>query len=399
MIACNLVGRSPSIIKNNILWELSRTLQTGIKQTDISSSLSLQNEESNDLKSLSSLPGPQERHLKKKIKNRFDIKRQFVDWVTTKVKGGNGGSGCTHRRKVGPNSGPDGGDGGRGGSVVVVASENCSQLKHVLPHYYAKNGEKGAVNNRTGRSALNMFIQVPCGTTVTDVETSEVLADLIYEGDRELVARGGSGGIGNAIFKVQIDKDSEPIEATSGEKGEERTIALEMKTIADVGLVGFPNAGKSTLLRALSNATPKVAAYPFTTLRPHIGRIEYKDQSQIAVADIPGLIEGAHENKGLGHSFLRHVERCSSLVFVVDLSEEMPDQAIEILSRELDLYKSGLSKLPSLVVANKIDIVRNTELHLKNLTDAVSLPIIGISGKHRINIEELKILLRNMCEK
>ena len=225
-----------------------------------------------------------------------------------------------------------------------------------------------------------------------------VIGDLKTHQEQFIVSTGGTGGYGNIHFKSALNR--RPLEFTKGDFGEEKTVELELKTIADVGLVGFPNAGKSTLLRAISNAKPAVAAYPFTTRNPYVGMVEYEDYLQVAVADIPGLIEGAHMNKGLGHSFLRHIERCRCLLYVIDISLDNPISYLNMLKKELDLYKPGLSKLPAAIVANKIDILEDLSKwdFIGTQFRDVLLPLIKVSGKLGTNIEDLKIFIRKLYE-
>ena len=245
----------------------------------------------------------------------------FVDKATITVKAGDGGNGCCsfHREKFVPRGGPDGGDGGAGGNVILEATNSEQSLQALVynRHYQAQNGPGGKGSNLHGRKAPDITLKVPVGTVVTDRSTGEVIADMDEAGRQIVVARGGRGGRGNPRFATQTNRA--PREWEPGEPGEEREIGLELKTIADVGLVGYPNAGKSTLLRAVSAARPKVAPYPFTTLHPVVGVIEYPDYSRITMADIPGLIEGAHDNVGLGHAFLKHIERTTVLAYVLDM--------------------------------------------------------------------------------
>lgn len=245
----------------------------------------------------------------------------FVDKATITVKAGDGGNGCCsfHREKFVPRGGPDGGDGGAGGNVILEATNSEQSLVSLIynRHYQARNGEQGKGSNMHGRKAQDIILKVPVGTVVTDRTTGELIADMEENGKQVTVAVGGRGGRGNPRFATNTNRA--PREWEPGEPGEERELNLELKTIADVGLVGYPNAGKSTLLRAVSAARPKVAPYPFTTLHPVVGVIEYPDYSRLTVADIPGLIEGAHDNVGLGHAFLKHIERTVVLAYVLDM--------------------------------------------------------------------------------
>ncbi len=328
----------------------------------------------------------------------------FVDKATITVKGGDGGNGCCsfHREKFVPRGGPDGGDGGAGGNVLLEASADEQSLAALIynRHYQAKNGPGGKGANMHGRKAPDITLRVPVGTIVTDSETGEVIADMDEAGKCIVLARGGRGGRGNPRFATQTNRA--PREWEPGEPGEMREVVLELKTIADVGLVGYPNAGKSTLLRTLSAARPRVAPYPFTTLHPMVGVIEYPDYERITVADIPGLIEGAHDNVGLGHAFLRHIERTVVLAFVLDMGGvdgRQPWEDLRHLREELELYMKGLSKRPALIVANKMDLpeaAENLELLRAELADEVIeiIPISAGSGE----IGDLKERLRAAVE-
>ena len=272
----------------------------------------------------------------------------FVDRVKISVKGGRGGNGCVsfHREKFVPRGGPDGGNGGNGGSVVLKADANEQSLIDLSynRHYDAPNGPNGKGKNMYGKNADNVVVKVPVGTVVFDEETGEFLGDLETAGMELVVAQGGRGGKGNAAFATSGNRA--PRVCEEGTEGEEKLLLLELKTIADVGLVGYPNAGKSTLLRALSAARPKVAPYPFTTLHPMVGVVEYEDFSRLTVADIPGLIDGAHRNVGLGHHFLRHIERTHLLVYVLDMAGvdgRTPWDDFRHLQNELELYMKGLA--------------------------------------------------------
>lgn len=283
----------------------------------------------------------------------------FIDRARIQVEGGVGGSGAeAFRRETGvPRGGPSGGDGGEGGDVVLEADEQLSTLHDVSyrRHYRAERGQHGEGSNRTGRSGEDLVLRVPPGTLVRDVGTGELLGELIEHGDRVTVARGGRGGRGNARFTSpthQAPRRWEP-----GEEGEERTIDLELKLLADVGLVGEPNAGKSTLLAAVSGAKPRIAAYPFTTLEPHLGVVELPDYRSFVLADIPGLIEGAHEGRGLGHQFLRHIERTTALAILVPVDSEDPQAEYELLRRELAGHARELAELPHCVVLSKSDLL------------------------------------------
>ncbi len=285
----------------------------------------------------------------------------FVDKATITVKAGDGGNGCCsfHREKFVPRGGPDGGDGGAGGNVILEATNSEQSLQSLVynRHYQAANGPGGRGSNMHGRKAPDILLKVPVGTVVTDRQTGELIADMNEPGRQIVVARGGRGGRGNPRFVTVTNRA--PREWEPGEPGEEREIVLELKTIADVGLVGYPNAGKSTLLRAVSAARPKVAPYPFTTLHPVVGVIEYPDFTRITMADIPGLIEGAHENVGLGHAFLKHIERTTLLAYVLDMGGvdgRTPWDDLAHLRRELELYMPGLSKRATIIVANKMDL-------------------------------------------
>ncbi|MBP1588603.1 MAG: GTPase ObgE [Kiritimatiellae bacterium] len=284
----------------------------------------------------------------------------FVDQVRVQVFAGNGGngSGVMRRAKFEPKGGPDGGDGGNGGSIWLVASKDVASLLdlHFSPIVRAKSGEPGRNKQQYGRGADDTLVPVPLGTEVRDVETGEFVGEVVADGDRLRVAKGGKGGLGNLHFKSSTNQA--PREWTPGEKGEVRTLMLTMKTVAEIGLVGYPNAGKSTLLSALSAARPKVASYPFTTLHPQVGTVVMDDTHSFRVADIPGLIEGAHAGVGLGHDFLRHIERTQVLVFVLDMAGtdgRKPADDYASLRRELELYDAELLSRPSLVVANKMD--------------------------------------------
>ena len=283
----------------------------------------------------------------------------FVDYTEIQVIGGTGGSGAeAFRREMGvAHGGPSGGDGGRGGNVVLVADPQLwTLLDHrYQQHYRAERGQHGQGKNRTGRDGEDMIVRVPVGTVVRDAETGDVLGEMTEPGQELIAARGGRGGRGNAQFATptrQAPRYWEP-----GAEGEERRIALELKLIADVGLVGQPNAGKSTFLAAVSAATPKVADYPFTTLTPNLGVVSLSGSRTFVIADIPGIIEGAHEGKGLGHRFLRHIERTRTLACLVSVEVEDVQAEYELLREELRRYSADLAAKPHCVIVTKTDML------------------------------------------
>jgi GTP-binding protein len=285
----------------------------------------------------------------------------FVDEVRITVKAGRGGDGaCSFRREMFvPRGGPDGGDGGNGGNVLFTASQRLTTLLDLRyqKHYEAEDGRPGGGSNCTGRRGKDVTVLLPIGTVVYDDVTGEVLADLVAPGETVVIARGGRGGRGNSHFATSTNRV--PTRFEQGAEGEERVLRLELKLLADVGLVGFPNAGKSTLIAAISAARPKIADYPFTTLVPNLGVVRWGSHRSFVVADIPGLIEGAHEGKGLGFQFLRHIERTAFLLHLIDVSEwatEEPVASFEIMRQELAAYDSTLNQRPFAVVATKIDI-------------------------------------------
>jgi len=283
----------------------------------------------------------------------------FVDRAVIQVQGGVGGSGAeAFRREKGvPRGGPSGGDGGDGGSVVLIGDSQLTTLLDLTQRqlYRAERGQHGEGSNRTGRSGADAEIRVPLGTVIRDADSGELLGELLGNGDRLVVAKGGRGGRGNARFSTstrQAPRRWEP-----GEEGEERRIELELKLIADVGLVGHPNAGKSTLLKAVSQAHPKVADYPFTTLTPHLGVVELPEFRSFVLADIPGIIEGAHEGRGLGLQFLRHIERTRTLAFLVPMDSPDPQEAYDQLREEIRSYSPELAGTPHCLVLTKTDLL------------------------------------------
>jgi GTP-binding protein len=284
----------------------------------------------------------------------------FIDRAKIHVQGGDGGNGVTafRREKFVPRGGPSGGDGGRGGDVVMVADASLNTLLHLRynPRHVADRGLHGEGSNRSGREGEDLIVRVPVGTQIFDADTGDLLHDLSYDGARWLAARGGRGGFGNSHFTSSTNRA--PRYHQSGSKGEERELQLELKLLADVGLVGFPNAGKSTFISTVSAARPKIADYPFTTLEPHLGVVDLGDFRTFVIADIPGLIEGAHAGAGLGDRFLRHIERTKLLLHLVDVSslpQQEPVAAYDTVNRELASYNDGLATRPQFVVATKID--------------------------------------------
>ncbi len=330
----------------------------------------------------------------------------FVDKAKISVKAGDGGDGCCsfRREKFVPRGGPSGGDGGHGGSVILQTSPNEQSLIDLVfqRHYQAKSGENGRGKDQYGKKADNIVIPVPIGTVVKDADTGEIIVDMDHGDMNFIIAAGGQGGRGNIHFSTSTNRA--PRDCTPGQPGEERKIELELKTIADIGLVGYPNAGKSTLLRAVSQARPKVAPYPFTTLHPVVGMVEFPDYFKMSMADIPGLIEGAHDNIGLGHSFLKHIERTHVLVYVLDtagVDGRNPWEDFEHLQNELELYMKGLSSRPAIIVANKTDLPESQE-NLAMLRESLSsscLEIVPVSAEKSDNISFLVSRLREMVEK
>ncbi len=320
--------------------------------------------------------------------------RLFVDEVTIHVRGGKGGDGCVsfRREKFVPKGGPDGGDGGRGGSVYLTAEAGVDTLLDLAGrhHYHAENGQPGSGANCTGRIGRDLVVVVPAGTLVYEAESGRLLKDLVEPGQRVCVARGGRRGLGNARFATSTHQA--PREATPGGTGQERTLRLELKLIADVGFVGLPNAGKSTLLARLTKARPKIAAYPFTTRAPHLGILELPGFRRLVLADLPGLIEGAHAGIGLGDTFLRHVERTRVIVHLVDLcppeGAPTPAQAYQVIRRELEQYSAGLAARTEIVVGSKLDLTEAPQA-LEQLRQALGQPVLGISGVSGAGLREL----------
>ena len=289
----------------------------------------------------------------------------FIDRVKIRVKAGSGGNGCVsfRREKYVPRGGPDGGDGGKGGDIIIRVDPHMRTLLDLRyqQNYRAENGRPGQGKRKTGRSGRDTIIKVPPGTVVKDIESDKVLADLTSPSEEVVVARGGRGGRGNYSFRSPTNQA--PREFTLGEPGEEKELQLTLKLIADVGLAGFPNAGKSTLLAALSDARPIIAEYPFSTLEPVLGMVRVAEGESFCMVDIPGLIEGAHRGKGLGIKFLQHIERCKLLLILIDVSaEEEPLDAYSKLLDELRLYNEVLINKPRMIAFNKIDLIGRGEL-------------------------------------
>ena len=320
----------------------------------------------------------------------------FVDYVKIKVKAGNGGNGAItfHREKYVDNGGPDGGDGGNGGSIYFVADKNLNTLLNFRysKKVEAKNGQNGEKRNRTGKSADDILVPVPIGTVVKNIETGKIIADLKEVGSKCLIAKGGKGGKGNQHFANSTRQA--PRFAELGENGEEKELELELKLIADVGLIGFPNVGKSTLISMLSEAKPKIANYHFTTLEPSLGVVKSKSGSSFVMADIPGIIEGASEGVGLGIKFLRHVERTRLLLHVLDVSGSEGRNPVEDyhkINNELTKFSERLANKKQIVVANKIDILQDNENidSLEKVCKENNIDIVKISAATSLNLEEL----------
>jgi len=346
----------------------------------------------------------------------------FVDRVRIVARAGNGGPGaCSFlREKNMPDGGPDGGNGGRGGSVIIVVDPHVNNLVRYryAPHQFAKNGQNGGKKQMSGKSGVDCLVTVPPGTVVSripdalidaavaegraandlvavphDASLLEPVADLVKAGDKFVLCTGGRGGRGNMNFKSSVNQA--PRRYEEGEEGERGQFQLELKSIADAGLVGYPNAGKSTLLSRLSAAHPKIAPYPFTTLEPMIGVIEYPDFRRVTVADIPGLIEGAHQGVGLGYDFLRHIERCRLLLFVIDMGGSEgrdPRDDFAQLRKEVSLYQKELGERSYLILANKMDLPEAAE-NLKKFKRRVRHEVIPISAENRDGLEQLKARL------
>lgn len=327
----------------------------------------------------------------------------FVDECVIKAQAGDGGRGCVsfRREKYEPWGGPNGGDGGNGGDVVLLGDDDTNNLidYKYKPHWRAERGEHGQGKDCHGKDGKPAILKVPLGTVVTNLETGEVVAEVIEDGQRVVLCKGGNGGWGNTHFKSSVNRA--PREAKPGQPGERGEFRLVLKSIADVGLVGFPNAGKSSLTNAITKARPKTAPYPFTTLHPQIGVIEFPDEirgdRRLLLADVPGLIEGASDNRGLGHRFLRHIERCALLLFLIDMAGvdgRDPREDYAVLLHELELYDPALLKKPRLVAANKMDLESGkanlTKFKRRHKVDVVSISCLDGSGLDALKKELLK---------
>jgi GTPase len=325
---------------------------------------------------------------------------KFVETAGADILAGCGGDGCAsfRREKYVPFGGPDGGDGGRGGHIILKADPNVDSLiaLYYQPRQHAEDGGKGMGKKRHGRNGKDLVLKVPCGTVVRDEATGKILGDLVTPGEQLMAARGGKGGLGNCHWKTSIHQA--PTEHTKGEAGEQLRLRLDVKIVADIGLIGFPNAGKSTLLAAISHAHPKIAAYPFTTLQPVIGTLQFDTFTRLKLVDIPGLIRGAHAGAGLGHTFLRHVERTRGLVYVLDMAGSdgrQPADDYITLRDELNRYNPELLRRPALIVANKMDLTPAPENLPEFITRTGQNPL-PVSGLKRQGTEELKSALQKL---
>jgi GTPase len=319
---------------------------------------------------------------------------QFIDEAEIFAKAGDGGAGAVafRREKFVPRGGPSGGDGGNGGDIVLETDERLTTLLdfRFKREYRAKNGEPGRGRDQNGHAAPELVLKVPPGTLVRDAASAEVLADLRENGRRWVLAKGGRGGLGNMNFATSTLQA--PRFAQPGTEGEEKRVRLELRVLADVGLVGFPNAGKSTLVSRLSRARPKIADYPFTTLQPHLGVVQYRDGRSFVLSDLPGLIEGAHRGAGLGHRFLKHMARCRAIIHLIDASQDrdLADD-FEAINRELELFDPALGRKPQIVAANKIDIpeARERAQALRKKLKRREIDVHLVSGATGEGLEEL----------
>ena len=323
---------------------------------------------------------------------------KFLDQVKIYIKAGNGGDGSPsfRREKFIEFGGPDGGDGGKGGSVVLKAEQNLNTLIdfRYQQHHKAKRGENGAGQNRTGKSGEDLILKVPLGTQVFEEDNKTLIYDFTKISEEFTAAAGGKGGLGNTRFKSSTNRA--PRKFTKGTQGEEFTIWLQLKTIADIGIIGLPNAGKSSLLASVTNANPKIANYQFTTLNPNLGVASY-DNKEITIADIPGLVEGAHKGTGLGIQFLKHIERCKSLLHLIDITSEDLKKSYQQVKNELKKYSNKLIKKKELIVLNKIDLIDEKEvIHIiKDFKKNTKSEVIAVSTFNKSSVSKIKSKLLN----
>ncbi len=323
---------------------------------------------------------------------------KFLDQVKIYIKAGNGGDGSPsfRREKFIEFGGPDGGDGGKGGSVILKAEQNLNTLIdfRYQQHHKAKRGENGAGQNRTGKSGEDLILKVPLGTQVFEEDNKTLIYDFTKISEEFTAAAGGKGGLGNTRFKSSTNRA--PRKFTKGTQGEEFTIWLQLKTIADIGIIGLPNAGKSSLLASVTNANPKIANYQFTTLNPNLGVASYDDK-EITIADIPGLVEGAHKGTGLGIQFLKHIERCKSLLHLIDITSEDLKKSYQQVKNELKKYSNKLTKKKELIVLNKIDLIDEKEANhiIKDFKKNTKSEVIALSTFNKSSVSKIKSKLLN----
>ncbi|MDZ4700051.1 MAG: GTPase ObgE [Rhodothermales bacterium] len=330
---------------------------------------------------------------------------KFVDYVTISVRSGKGGAGAIsfRRAKYEPNGGPDGGDGGAGGSVILEGDTHLYTLLDLRynRHHFADNGKPGSGANKQGRSGDDIVLRVPMGTVVRNLETDEIIGEIVAQGQQLMLAQGGRGGKGNTFFKTSTHQT--PRYSQPGEPSIELEVVLELKLLADVGLVGFPNAGKSTLVASLSAARPKIADYPFTTLEPALGVVRVEEYKSFVIADIPGIIEGASEGRGLGLQFLKHIERNAILLFVIPVTDDDPGASYRILLNELEAFNADLLRKPRMVALSKIDLLPVEDadewITMVRAGFPANLHIVPISAVAQKGLERLRMDLWNRLEK